>query len=90
MAMTTSRGDFDHDLVVAVTSRIVELFDGYAVTYHDRATLLRQLADTFEPSGLRACDVCRALFEPNRSDKRYCGNACKQRAWRIGISRNER
>lgn len=37
--------------------------------------------------GLLACHVCGTELPRSRNDRRYCSNACKQRAWRQGMAR---
>ena len=34
------------------------------------------------------CPVCEKAFTPKRSDAKYCSNACRQKAYRNGVTDN--
>ena len=37
----------------------------------------------------RVCKVCGKVFTPQRSDGVYCSNACRQKAYRQGVTDNQ-
>jgi hypothetical protein len=38
----------------------------------------------------KTCEQCREEFDTDRSDTRFCGSACRARAWREGESSSSR
>lgn len=52
-----------------------------AVRERDRA-YRRELRARRREARLAACECCAQYFKPARADARYCGNACRQRAYR--------
>ena len=39
-----------------------------------------------EPLRTQVCKMCGKVFTPKRSDALYCSNACRQRAYRQGVT----
>ena len=69
-------------LVDVRMQRVVNLLGQYGLRAGDCAQLLRNLAEWYQPHGMRACAVCGELFKPKRRSKRYCSRACKQAEFR--------
>lgn len=34
----------------------------------------------------KTCPICNTDFRPNRTDQKYCSNACKQKAYRQSVT----
>ena len=62
--------------------RVANLLGQYGLRADGSARLLRRLAEWYQPTGMRACDICGELFERESRSARYCSNACKQSAYR--------
>ncbi len=61
--------------------RVVNTLSQFRLGYSGSAKFLRDIADWYEPPGMRACETCGEPF-PRRSGKRHCGTACRQAAYR--------
>jgi len=62
--------------------RVINLLGQYGLRAGDCARLLRQLAEWYEPSGMRICDTCSEPFQAQRRTARYCSPACRQKSFR--------
>ncbi len=62
--------------------RVTNLLLQSGVTKAQLAPFLRKLADFYEPSGERLCDVCETFFRPNRRTHVHCSAACCAAAYR--------
>ena len=72
----------DEPLADPRVQRVVNLLGQYGLRAGDCARLLRNLAEWYKPSGMRACAVCSELFKAKRRSARYCSRACKQVKYR--------
>ena len=72
----------DETLTDPRVQRVVNLLGQYGLRAGDCARLLRNLAEWYQPNGMRACVVCGELFKPERRTGRYCSSACKQVRYR--------
>jgi len=62
--------------------RVANLLGQYGLRAGDCARLLRNLAEWYQPSGVRVCDTCSEPFKAMRSTARYCSSACRKKAFR--------
>ena len=74
--------DRDKLLMDLRVQRIVNLLGQYGLRAGTCANLLRHLAEWYQPSGMKTCEVCGEQFKPKRRSARYCSRACKQVKYR--------
>ena len=62
--------------------RLMNLLIQFPMSKGDCARLLRRVAEHYEPSGMRSCDVCDRPFRPTRGTHTRCSAACRVAALR--------
>jgi hypothetical protein len=77
---------YPYELEFAVTSRSGKIVER---PRHILARSAFELLDTLERRLPRRCELCTTPFPPSRSDQRYCGSKCADRAFRLGYDKTK-
>ena len=78
----TSETEPDEPLADPRVQRVINLLGQIGLRAGDCARLLQNLAEWYQPNGMRACEVCGEQFKPRRRTARYRSKACKQVKYR--------